>query len=206
MFLNVPSFANENISSNQHARSATTSAPVDHHSILPAVGPTPAAPSPSSIHSPTRGSSTGATHPSAQYCTRLPSVVSETSTPGSPLVSLKEILKVTYPSTSDSTISRDADQSPILPTTSVATPLMVTTGCINASVAVKSTLIDCPSFATPSGLEFFSCACNIITLVKVGAMPSGPAGSGKSLSVTVFPPPPQAARNSEKDNARTEPK
>ena len=35
---------------------------------------------------------------------------------------------------------------------------------------------------------------------------SAPAGSGRSFSVTVFPPPPQAARNSEKDNARTEPK
>ena len=154
---NDPALVKENTSSNQHARASTAAASADHHSMLPGVGPTPAAPAPSSIQSPTSGSSTGATQPSAQYCTRLPSVVSDTSTPTSPLVSSNEILNVTKPSTSSSVIAREADQSPILPSRLAATPLMVTSGVINASDAVKSTLIDCPSLATPSGLEFFSC-------------------------------------------------
>ena len=55
ILLNDPSEPKEYTSSNQHARSATTSAPDDHHSILPATGPTPAAPSPSNFQLPTNG-------------------------------------------------------------------------------------------------------------------------------------------------------
>ena len=80
----------------KHARAVKSPAPRLHQSTLPGAGPTPAEPaSLANFQRPTTESSTGAAQPSAQYCTRLPSVVSETSTPTSPLVSLKEILNVT---------------------------------------------------------------------------------------------------------------
>ena len=52
---NEPSRPNTKLSSNQQARASTTAASVVNHSMLPAVGPTPAAPAPSSFQVPTNG-------------------------------------------------------------------------------------------------------------------------------------------------------
>ena len=92
------------------------------------------------------------------------------------------------------------------PVTVAARSLIITSGFIRASEDLKLICTFWPSFAKPPGVANFSPDCLISTNSNVGAIPSAPAGSGRSFSVTVFPPPPQAARNSEKDNARTEPK
>ena len=53
--MNDPSSPKVYRSSNQHARSATTVSSADHHSMLPATGPTPAEPAPSRRQLPARG-------------------------------------------------------------------------------------------------------------------------------------------------------
>ena len=203
-----PSSPNTNASSKRHGRSATPALLpvfVANHSLLPAVGPTPAALSPASFQEPVRVIGSGSTQPSVQYSTALSSVVALLATPSTPLISVKEIVKLTTPSISSSVISRTAVQSPILPLTSATKPPIVTSGCISASLASKDTEIESPNLAVPSAAAVLVLDCLIETFSRVGAMPSGP-GSAALLSVTVFPPPPQAVRIKERDSAKIAPK
>ena len=206
---NEPSALNTNLSSNRQgrpSRPAPLAAVVANHSLLPASGPTPAAPSPSSFQMPTSVISSGSTQPSAQYSTALLSVVAVPDAPSLPLISKKLIVKVTPPSRSCSVILRTAVQAPTLPVTSAAKPPMVTSGFIRASLASKDNLISSPNLAVPNLEAFLDLLCLIDTLRSVGATPSGLTGSARLLSVTELPPPPQAVRIKDRDSAKIAPK
>ena len=96
------------------------------------------------------GASQLAAHPSTQYVTDVSSVVDETGAPASPLRSVKVIENVTTPSGSSAVIARVALNLRLFvpvsvkSSTSAATPLMVTLGFINASLAVKATRTSSP--------------------------------------------------------------